>query len=129
MSLKRLPVSFIIVKMERRREPRIPAEVEVRIAGIDAHGELFAQDAIARSLSLSGALITGIQHNLRCGDGLLLRTVNRQAKFKIVWVRDGKAAVQRLKGEPCPWEKSVGSRLWAKLNAVARVVFYTYQWL
>ena len=91
--------------MERRREPRVPAEAPVRIAGVDAHGEIFAQNAIARSISLSGALLTGIQHHLRWGDGLLLQRNGQQAKFRVVWVRDGQAAIQRLKGEVCPWEE------------------------
>lgn len=98
----------MMVGMERRREPRIPSEVKVRIAGVDAHGELFAQDAIARSLSVSGALLTGIKHQLRCGDGLFVDHNQSQAKFKVVWVRDGQAAVQRFKDEPCPWKEVLG---------------------
>jgi len=97
-----------MVGMERRREFRVPAEVEVRIAGVDAHGELFAQDALARSLSLSGALVTGIEHNLRCGDGLFVQQNGHQSKFKIVWVLDGQAAVQKFKDEPCPWGELLG---------------------
>ncbi len=107
-------VLFDDLQMDRRQEPRARAEVSVRIAGVDADGELFAQDALARSLSPSGALLTGIRRKLRCGDGLLVRAENCQAKFKIVWVRDGQAAVQRLKGEPCPWQEvleEVGARL------------------
>ncbi len=91
--------------MEKRHEPRIPEEVQVRVAGVNAHGELFAQDATARSLSTSGALITGIEHDLRCGDGLFVQQDGHQSKFKIVWVRDGRAAVQKFKDEPCPWKE------------------------
>jgi hypothetical protein len=91
-------------EMERRHELRIPAEVFVRIAGVDAHGNLFAQNARARSLSHGGALLTGIEHDLRCGDGLFLQREGKEAKFKVVWVRDGLAAVQRAKDEPCLWE-------------------------
>jgi hypothetical protein len=108
VSLKLTAVSFILVGMERRREPRVPSEVQVRIAGVDAHGELFAQDAIARSLSVSGALITGIEYPLRCGDGLFVEQNHRQAKFKVVWIRNGQAAVQKFKDEPCPWEELLG---------------------
>lgn len=91
--------------MERRREFRIPIEVQVRIAGVDARGGLFVQPATARSLSASGALLTGIGRELRCGDVLLVRTASHQAKFKIVWVRDSQAAIHRLNGEPCPWQE------------------------
>jgi hypothetical protein len=96
--------------MEGRQELRVPAEVLVRIAGVDAHGNLFAQNALARSLSHGGALLTGVKHDLHCGDGLLLQRGGDQAKFKIVWVRDGQAAVQRLKDEPCLWDDLLQSR-------------------
>lgn len=108
VSLKLPAASSMMVRMERRGEPRIPSEVKVRIAGVDAHGELFAQDAVARSLSVSGALLTGIKHPLRCGDGLFVQQNHSQAKFKIVWVRDGQAAVQKLKDEPSPWGELLG---------------------
>ncbi len=94
-----------MVGMEQRREPRIPVEVQVSIAGTDARGDLFTQPATARSLSRSGALLTGIGRELRCGDILLVRTAGHQGKFKIVWVRDSQAAVHRLNGEPCPWKE------------------------
>jgi hypothetical protein len=91
--------------MERRQELRIPVEVQVRVAGVNAQGELFVQNAVARSLSMSGALITGLEHDLRCGDGLFVQQDGRRSKFKIVWVRDGRAAVQKFKDEPCPWKE------------------------
>ena len=100
----------MIVEMERRREPRVPVEIQVRIAGVDAHGELFAQNAVARSLSPSGALITGIEYTLRCGDGLFVEQNRCQAKFKVVWIRNGQAAVQKFKDEPCPWGELLAVR-------------------
>ncbi len=83
----------------------MPATVLVRIAGVSANGDFFAQDTIARSLSLSGALLTGIEHDLRCGDGLLLQFHGQQSRFKVVWVRDGQAAIQKVKNELCPWKE------------------------
>lgn len=92
-------------KMERRLEARLPTEVCVRIFGMDTNGETFRQTVIAGSLSLSGALLTGIAHELRCGDSIAVRRDGQEARFKVVWVRDGQAAIQRLKDELCLWKE------------------------
>lgn len=91
--------------MERRSETRVPSTVQVRIAGVSGNGEFFAQDLVARSLSLSGALLMGLEHELRCGDGLLVQRSGIQSKFRVVWIRDGQAAIQKLHDEPCPWKE------------------------
>lgn len=91
-------------RMERRHEARLSGELSVRISGLNATGETFGQTVIARSLSISGALLTGVKHKLRCGDGLAVCRDGHQARFKIVWVRDGRAAIQKLRDEPCLWK-------------------------
>lgn len=94
-------------RMERRQEPRIQAEVSVQIFGIDAFGEAFRQTALARSLSVNGGLLTGVVSKLRCGDALALERDGLIARFKVVWVRDGLAAIHKLKNEPCLWQEEV----------------------
>lgn len=95
---------------ERRHETRFASELSVRVWGCDEHGARFVQDAIARNLSHSGALLTAIQHNLRCGDLLGVQYQNRQAHFRVIWVRDSRSvqkiqvAVQRVGAYECPWE-------------------------
>lgn len=95
---------------ERRNEPRFASELAVRIWGCDDRGVRFVQDAIARNLSGSGALLTGIQQNLRCGDLVGVQFENRQAHFRIIWVRDSggtrriQAAVQKVGAYECPWK-------------------------
>jgi hypothetical protein len=91
--------------MERRQETRLPTEVAVRIFGMDADGESFRQTVIARSLSSNGALLTGLARELRCGDSIAVRRDGQQARFKVVWVRDGQAAIQKLKDELCLWKE------------------------
>src|SRR5437764_10709870 len=105
---------------ERRHEPRLPSELAVRIWGCDDRGVRFVQEAIARNLSRSGALLTGIQQNLRCGDLIGLQYENREAHFRIIWVRDSRtslkiqAAVQRVGPYECPWKAVLGEQLTAK---------------
>ncbi len=96
--------------VERRGEPRVQVELPVRIWGFTAQHEQFAQDAFARNVSRSGALLSGINHELRSGDLIGVQYGERRARFKVVWVNDSgtghktQAAVHRMEEEECPWE-------------------------
>lgn len=89
--------------MERRREPRQIEELPVRIRGVDEHGRSFDESVCAHNISQSGALLVGIDRKLRCGDLIVVQFGLLKARFRIVWVRDSQAAVQRLKQDECPW--------------------------
>ena len=91
--------------MERRTEARLPVQLSVDIAGVDANGHAYRQSVFARSLSWSGGLLTGVRQDLRCGDLMVLQRDQRISRFRVVWLRDGQVAVQKLKGEPCLWEE------------------------
>ena len=58
--------------IERRKEPRFRLSLPVKVSGLDESGEPFAVEVMATSLSRSGALLTGLEVDLRCGDMLLL---------------------------------------------------------
>jgi hypothetical protein len=76
-------------------------DLAVQVKGIDADGERFEQAAVAKNISLAGALLLGIQRTLRPGDVLRVRHGERSAKFRIVWASPSalagaiKVAVQR----------------------------------
>ena len=95
--------------MELRREPRRQLELCVSINGRNKIGELFAQNAIASSVSACGALISGIGPEMRSGDLIWVEYAKKRARFRIVWVRNSQsqqliqAAVQLLDGEESPW--------------------------
>ena len=91
--------------MERRAESRRLAQVSVNIAGVDTNGQAYRQSVLARSVSLSGGLLTGVSQDLRCGDLIVLQRDQLVARFRVVWVRDGQVAVQKLKNEPCLWQE------------------------
>jgi hypothetical protein len=97
--------------VERRREPRIPADLPVRVWGTNAHGISFVQDALARNISGSGALLSTIEQRLRSGDLIGVQYGHKKARFRVVWVRDSgterkfQAAVQRMEGDECPWQE------------------------
>ena len=97
--------------MERRKEPRTRLSLPVTVSGTDAEGERFTTTATATSLSRSGALLTGLKAELRCGDMLAVEYEGRKADFRIVWFlnhgqrRAAKVAVHKPGPQPCPWEE------------------------
>ena len=94
---------------ERRRESRVPTEVEVRIVALSDEGTPFTQAAVARNISIGGGLLVGLGRKLRCGDLIRVQHCETSARFRVVWTgisqRNGPftAAVHKLKDDPCPW--------------------------
>lgn len=100
----------ILRNMDRRREPRVPSDVPLSVWGVDTKGEHFLQEARARDISLSGAMLSGLDADLRSGDVIGILYAGRKARFRVVWIRyDGtgekmQAAVHRNPADACPWE-------------------------
>ena len=86
--------------IERRKELRIRLSVPVKVSGIDDNGEPFAIDVMASSLSRSGALLTGLEIELRCGDMLVLDYEGRRAHFRIVWFLKSGTEAGGRSGDP-----------------------------
>ncbi len=95
--------------MERRKESRYRLLVPVKVSGIDGDGEPFAIEVMATHFSRSGALLTGLEVELRCGDMLVLDYEGHRAHFRIVWFLNqgprmgAEVAIQKSNREPCPW--------------------------
>jgi len=95
--------------IERRRESRALKTLTVSVWGIDANAKAFNDHAVARDISLRGALLDGLEHPLRPGDLVGVRHGERQARFRVVWIGKTtseaglRAAVQRLERDECPW--------------------------
>lgn len=95
--------------IERRLEPRVAVDLPLSVWGVDVRGERFLQQAHARDISLSGALLSGLESDLRSGDviGILYR--GKKARFRVVWIRydgDGdkmQVAIHRVADDSCPW--------------------------
>ncbi len=96
--------------VDRRREPRVEANLPVLLWGIDAQGLPFAQTALARNISRQGALLTGLTQALRYGDPVVIQYGKNRARFRVVWTRNIengdkiRAAVQKLESDQCPWK-------------------------
>ena len=103
--------------MESRLESRRHVELIVSLKGRDRTGESFIQEALASSISVCGALLSGIGREMRSGDLVWVEYAGRQARFKVVWVRYSEsqqltqAAVQLCGGENSPWKEKVSSQM------------------
>jgi hypothetical protein len=96
--------------VDRRRESRTDADLLVTVWGIDTKGERFLQQALAREISLSGALVSGLDSELRSGDVIGILYAGKKARYRVVWVRQSgtsqkvQAAVHRFTTDECPWK-------------------------
>jgi hypothetical protein len=97
--------------INRRREPRIVVELLLGVWGIDTDGKRFQQEVRARDISLSGALLSELEAELRPGDLIGVQYEGKQARFRVVWVRQSgdrrkiQAAIHRVDSDPCPWRE------------------------
>lgn len=95
--------------MDRRSEPRIPAELPIRIWGIDSLSRPFLEVARVKNLSDGGAVLEGVQSKLKVGEVLDMQYGPYRAQFRIVWFgklgssQEGEVGLQRLPLEQCIW--------------------------
>ena len=104
---------------ERRSEPRVRAALWVDITGTDVHREPFSERVIAINLSEHGALLWGVEAELRSGDLITVAYNRRKAHFQVVWVLEespigAQVAVHRLPEQPCPWEEALPAAVGAE---------------
>jgi len=107
-------------RIDRRREPRTEVDLVLRVWGVDTKGERFLQEARAHDISLSGALLTGLDADLRTGDVIGVLCGRRKARYRVVWVRYDEAgdkmqvAVHRVDPDVCPWKDLLADELAAR---------------
>lgn len=93
---------------DRRQEARVPDHLEVQVTALGEDGSPFTQTATAKNVSAGGALLSGLDHKLRCGDLVRVQHGDQQARFRVVWIANSAhgpftAAIHKLKDESCPW--------------------------
>ena len=99
------------LRPDRRREPRTEIDLALTVWGIDTKGDRFLQQAHARDISLSGALLSGLDAELRSGDVIGILYAGKKARYRVVWVRESgnglkvQAAVHRIAPDECPWKE------------------------
>lgn len=75
-----------VAVLPKRREARLPAELNVRVLGIDAQGKPFHQAAMTVDISTNGVRLTGITAELKVGDVVGLQSGGEKCRFKVAWV-------------------------------------------
>ncbi len=100
--------------MDRRRSPRVTANLPVRVWGVDAHDLPFMQLASVKNLSSTGAVIHGLRRQVRAGEILEVQMDQEKAQFRVVWTgtpgtgKAGEVGLQSLASEPCLWGIALG---------------------
>ena len=96
--------------MGKRRDPRIQAKLQVRIAGIDASGRPLLQTVTAQNISRQGALLDGIQSAFKPGEIISVSYKNNKSRFRVIWMGDtgtaraGQMGVQSVDPAQCIWD-------------------------
>jgi PilZ domain len=91
------------------REARVPVDLELRVWGMGADGRVFSQPARTGNVSIGGALLTGIEHDLKIGDTIGVQRGEKKARCKVVWAINTESmqkiqvGVQLLRKHECPW--------------------------
>jgi len=92
-----------------RPEMRVPVDLELRVWGMGANGRVFSQPARTRNVSAGGALLSGIEHDLKIGDTVGVQCGEKKARCKVVWVINTgsmqkiQVGVQLQSRQECPW--------------------------
>jgi hypothetical protein len=95
---------------EEQPEPRQTADLPVRVWGMSADGHPFSQHARAQNISSDGALLTGVENELKVGDVIGIQCDDRKARCTVVWVmntgpiKKNQVGVQLVADQECPWK-------------------------
>jgi hypothetical protein len=94
-----------------RPDPRIDTDLPVRVFGMDSAGKPFNQHVRARNISASGALVSGVESQLKPGDVIGIQLEQKKARCRVIWVVDAggiqknQLGLQLMEGQECPWRE------------------------
>jgi hypothetical protein len=94
---------------DHQSEPRLTVDLPVRIWGMSAEGRPFSQVARAQNISADGALIAGVENELKVGDVIGLQCEERKTRCAVIWVMNNGAVKKhqvgvKLVAQECPWQ-------------------------
>jgi hypothetical protein len=91
-------------------EPRLSVDLPVRIWGMSAEGRPFSQHARAQNISSEGALIAGVESELKVGDVIGVQCDDKKTRCTVIWVmntgpaRKNQVGVRLVAQQECPWK-------------------------
>ena len=72
--------------MGKRREPRHPIRIPVRIFGTDADGQLFSENVFSFDISRQGARLDGVKARLKPGEVIGLSQGKNKGRYTVQWI-------------------------------------------
>ena len=94
---------------DQQTEPRLSVDLPVRIWGMSAEGRPFSQTARAHNISSDGALISGVESELKVGDVIGVQCDERKTRCTVIWVmntgpvKKNQVGVKLVAEQECPW--------------------------
>jgi len=95
---------------DQQSEPRLTVDLPVRIWGMSADGRPFSQHARAQNISSEGALISGVESELKVGDVIGVQCDEKKTRCTVMWtmntgpVKRNQVGVKLLADHECPWK-------------------------
>ncbi len=89
--------------------PRATLDLRIRVWGMGSNNQPFHQNATAQNASVTGACISGLDHDLKVGDVIGVQYETRKARCKVIWVMEAEGSkklqvgVQLVAEQECPW--------------------------
>src|SRR5882672_12176668 len=96
--------------MSQQSEPRVTVDLPVRVWGMTADGKPFSHHARAQNISSEGALLSGIENELKVGDQIGVQCEEKKTRCTVMWVmnagpiKKNQVGVKLLADQDCPWK-------------------------
>ncbi len=95
---------------EHQTEPRLTVDLPVRLWGMTAEGRAFSQHARAQNISSEGALLSGVENELKVGDVIGIQCDEKKARCTVIWamhtgaIKKNQVGIKLLADQECPWK-------------------------
>ena len=95
---------------EHQSEPRLSVDLPVRVWGMTAEGRPFSQHARAQNISSEGALISGVESELKVGDVVGVQCEEKKTRCTVIWamntglIKKNQIGIKLVAGQECPWK-------------------------
>jgi PilZ domain len=95
---------------DHQTEPRLSVDLPVRIWGMSAEGRPFSHHARAHNISSEGALISGVENELKVGDVIGVQCEEKKTRCTVIWVmntgpvKKNQVGVKLVADQECPWK-------------------------
>lgn len=95
---------------DQQAEPRVTVDLPVRVWGMTADERPFSQHARAQNISSEGALLTGVENELKVGDVIGVQCDEKKTRCTVMWVvntgpfKKNQVGVKLLADQECPWK-------------------------